>query len=735
MDMKTVVLCFVALGLAASGSLARAQTIVNIAATDSAAAETWPGQAPNPGNVRITRTGSTLNELRVWVKVSGTATRNSDYSFGITVGAFVTIPPTSSQLDIPINVLDDTLTEPVETVRIDLDDQTSSGSPVPYSIGDHKRAEVSIADNDDPSLPPRAVVSVAALQDAAEGTNGAPVAGAFRITRTANLDVEVTVAYAMGGSALPGVDYEELTGTVTISRGAEFADVTVTPVDDDVLEGPESVTLTLLPSSCPGAFPPPPECYIVHLAASASLVILDNEIPPPPPTVALNMRQDTNVFGFPAQMNGSLVAVAPTGHISSYEIRVDELLQFSGNVDYQQAPLPGTPFEFNFTATNLSGGPHVVQATVTDDHGLRTTTNRTLFIVAIQPPPPPPARYSIVALDAEAAETAPGEAPRPGRFLFTRTGTPGDLEFFSYSFTGSAREGVDYNISYGPAIFTTNDVTNVLSQEITINPIDDFLIEGTETVKMQLCFPIIVIIYGVGAPIGVSCTGDVPGLNATISILDNDTADIPVLSVTATDSQAYEENVASRTASFLVKRTGSVAESLTVPYQLSGDASNGVDYVELAGYVTIAAGESSAVIVIDPIADGVAEPVETVGLTLQAAPPDVFPPPYLLSDSPTLPHAAGVSIRDRLVRPDNPFRGHGIEWLQHCGHAIVPLPAPLAVVNAIPTSWTVEASSDLATWQEIGIAEDPEEFVDVNAGHASVRFYRFRQLSPALGGP
>jgi hypothetical protein len=32
---------------------ARAQTVVSITATDSAAAETWPGQAPNSANIRI----------------------------------------------------------------------------------------------------------------------------------------------------------------------------------------------------------------------------------------------------------------------------------------------------------------------------------------------------------------------------------------------------------------------------------------------------------------------------------------------------------------------------------------------------------------------------------------------------------------------------------------------------------------------------------------------------------
>src|SRR5258705_9662533 len=134
--MKSVLSCLVAFGLAVFGSTVGAQTVVNITASDSTAAETWPGQAPNPGNIRITRSGaSTSGSLVVWLKVSGSAIRNSDYSFGIPIGAFITIPPMSAQLDIPIDVLDDTLTEPVETVRVELDEETSSGAPVPYTIG------------------------------------------------------------------------------------------------------------------------------------------------------------------------------------------------------------------------------------------------------------------------------------------------------------------------------------------------------------------------------------------------------------------------------------------------------------------------------------------------------------------------------------------------------------------------------------------------------------------------
>ena len=657
--MKAISSLLIAFGWAALGCTVQAQIIVSITAPDSAAAEMWPGQTPNPASIRITRTGSTANTLAVWVKVSGTAVRGVDYSFGGTVGSFVTIPAGNDHLDIPVNVLDDAVTEATETIRIDLDDNTSSGSAVPYGIGNDDRAEVSIADNDDPNVPPRAVVSVAALQSAAEGLNGAPGFGAFRMTRTVNLNVDVTVAYSVGGSARSGEDYEALPGSVMIPAGTSFADVAIVPVDDAIYEGSESVTLTILASSCPGIFPPPPECYIVDSPASASVAILDNGLPPPKPTITLSVRQDTNVYGFPAAVNGLLTAVAPTGHIAFYEVRLDGELKFSGSTGFAEPPAAGTPLEFAFSMTNLTGGSHLVQATVTDNHGLSSTTNRTLFIVAVQPPRPPPATYSIVALDSEAAETSSGETSRPARFRFVRAGTPGELEFFSYSFTGSAREGVDYTVSYGPATYATNGVTNILSQEITIHPLDDVLLEGTETVKMQLCFPIIVIIYGVGAPIGVSCTGDVPGLNATINILDNDTVPppYPVVGVAASDADAQEVSPLSgapqNPGAFTIMRSAPATNDLIVNYVLSSPgttpvqtasrkAQNGVDYEALPGVAVIPAGALNATIALNPIFDTWVEGSEVATLTL--LPATNSPTAYLLD--PGVDNFATVTIRD-----------------------------------------------------------------------------------------
>jgi hypothetical protein len=49
----------------------------------------------------------------------------------------------------------------------------------------------------------------------------------------------------MGGSATNGVDYATLSGTATIPANAASTTLTITPLDDPLAEGAETVTVTV----------------------------------------------------------------------------------------------------------------------------------------------------------------------------------------------------------------------------------------------------------------------------------------------------------------------------------------------------------------------------------------------------------------------------------------------------------------------------------------------------------
>lgn len=91
----------------------------------------------------------------------------------------------------------------------------------------------------------------------------------------------------------------------------------------------------------------------------------------------------------------------------------------------------------------------------------------------------------------------------------------------------------------------------------------------------------------------------------------------PKVTISAVDANATEN---SDPGQFLVTRTGSTKNSLTVNYTIGGTATNGTDYDSISGSVVIPAGETSATISINTAGkdDAVYEGNETVILALVA---------------------------------------------------------------------------------------------------------------------
>ncbi len=73
--------------------------------------------------------------------------------------------------------------------------------------------------------------------------------GRFRVSRTGSTANGLTVFYTVGGSATPGSDYVALPGVVTIPAGQAAVDILVTPLQDDLQEFPETITVTLTPTA------------------------------------------------------------------------------------------------------------------------------------------------------------------------------------------------------------------------------------------------------------------------------------------------------------------------------------------------------------------------------------------------------------------------------------------------------------------------------------------------------
>lgn len=91
--------------------------------------------------------------------------------------------------------------------------------------------------------------------------------GTFTVTRDGDTDASLTVRYTIGGTASAGADYAPLTGSIIIPAGNASATITLTPLQDTLVEGPETITLTL--SGDPA--------YTLGSPSSATVTLADND--------------------------------------------------------------------------------------------------------------------------------------------------------------------------------------------------------------------------------------------------------------------------------------------------------------------------------------------------------------------------------------------------------------------------------------------------------------------------
>jgi len=112
-------------------------------------------------------------------------------------------------------------------------------------------------------------VTIAATDSSAAEAGLDP--GTFRVSRTGSTASPLTVFYTVGGSATNGTDYQSLSGSVTIPGGSSTALITVTPIDDSLMEGSESVVVQLQVNAA----------YTIGSPSSATVMIADNDVTGP----------------------------------------------------------------------------------------------------------------------------------------------------------------------------------------------------------------------------------------------------------------------------------------------------------------------------------------------------------------------------------------------------------------------------------------------------------------------
>ena len=559
---------------------------ITVVANDSSAAEAVSGQIQNPGQFTFSRTGNTANALTVNFGLGGTAISGSDYS---ALATSVTFAVGASTAVVNINVIDDAVVEGSESVFLEIIANSA------YALGAARSASITIADNDLPIVP--SMVEVSATDNVAAETTSGQIAnlGQFTLTRVGT-NTAIAVNYTLSGTAANGTDYITLNGVTNFAVGAATAIVSVSPIDDALFEGNETVILTLASGSG----------YTLGALNTSTITINDNDLP----IIAISANdasagevaagQTQNSGQFTLTRTGNTAAALAVGYtVSGTATNGVDYSSLNGSVTF--AAGASTAFvNVNVTDDLAVEGSETVVLTLNTNASIYSLGATTTASVTISDNDLPvvPSMVEVSATDNVAAETISGQTANLGQFTLTRTGANTAIAV-NYTLSGTAANGTDYITLNGVANFAVGATTAI----VTVSPIDDALFEGNETVILTLA-------SGSGYTLGALNT-------STITINDND---LPTITVTANDSTAAEvlAGQIQNSGQFTFTRTGSTANPLTVNFGLGGTATSGSDYSALATSVNFAAGASTAVVNINVIDDAIVEGSETVFLQLIA---------------------------------------------------------------------------------------------------------------------
>lgn len=587
--------------------------------------------------------------------------------------------------------------------------------------------------------PPRTVVSLAVLDaEAAEmgtiasGANTAINPAVLEVRRSGLTNDALEVFYQIGGTALNGVDYQALSNKVVIPAGQATARLYVVPIDDNLPEPKETVTIAVIPPTCIMIYPPPPSCYLVASNSAGTVYILDNDTPPPtnhPPQVRLLKPEAGMTFIAPATIGIEASAYDVDGQVTQVEF-------FAGNrslgvvypppvMDPVEANSAGASPIYNWrpalTWSNVTEGTYTLTAVATDNQGA-TGVSQPVTVAVVAPPPAnqPP---TVTITHPPAGATLPaGSSIRIEARTVDVDGYASTVKFFAN------------NLQIGEQTLTFIQPPPP-GQPLVLSMVWSNLAAGEYTLTARA-------IDDQGA-MGVS-----PGVRVVVLGVTNPpppVTNLPPAIIVATDAYAAEgTNAAGKPnpAVFRVQRTSrDTNEPLVVEYAISGSAVNGVDYQELPGVVTIPAGRPAAEIVVLPVDDKIVEPTETVVLTLKFTNFVTIVPittnnlPPVTATGAVEPNSANTAA-GLIIQPMPSYK-----WQLRAAAFIVdndkppppirPLPDGTFNVSVPQGNYTgcvrIEISTNLVDWTIVGtnmVTEGAARFVDPEGATGLKRFYR-----------
>ncbi|MCZ4222600.1 Calx-beta domain-containing protein [Pedobacter rhodius] len=517
------------------------------------------------GAFTISIQNASSNSTVVSYTITGTATSGTDYT---ALTGTATIPAGSTSVVVPVTITDDNLVETAESVIMTLNSSTNGVTITPAAA--NATATVNIADDD------VSTVSVAATTNAAEPSTN----GLFTFTLSKPSSTATTINYTISGTATSGTDYTAIGTSIVIPAGATTATLSIPITDDNLVEGTETVILTMAAATSNSS--------ITANTSAVTLNIADND------SATITLAATTN--GSEPSTNGVFTFTLSKASATPTTVNYTVGGTATSGTDYTAI---GTSFVIPAGATSAT-----LSVPVTNDQLVEGTETVILTMAASTSNSLITASTSSVTLniaddDVSAITVATNNAAEPttnGSFVFTMSKASATPTTVSYTIGGSGTNGTDYSNIATSIVIPANTTSFTLPVTVT----NDQIVEGTENIILTFN----------SATDNANVT--VTPASATVSIADDDAATV---TVTATTNAA--EPSTNGLFTFTLSKASSTAT--TVSYTISGTATSGTDYTAIGTSVVIPAGATSATVAVPVSDDNIVEGTETVVLTMTAS--------------------------------------------------------------------------------------------------------------------
>jgi hypothetical protein len=206
--------------------------------------------------------------------------------------------------------------------------------------------------------------------------------GIFTITRTGGTNLDLYVPFGLLDPTQNGVDFTEISNSVTIPAGQFSADVTVNPLIFKPGNA-KAVSLYLIPRNDPPVVPflaifhPP---YLVGSPSEATIYIKANDRDAHKPTVRIT--QPTPRQSLTAGSDLIITADAVDRDTSVALVEFFDRTTKLGETPATTTGPPGQHVSFSFTWTNAPAGIHMLRARATDSQGKTQVSGQVRIQVA-----------------------------------------------------------------------------------------------------------------------------------------------------------------------------------------------------------------------------------------------------------------------------------------------------------------------------------------------------------------